>query len=101
MINEATTAYEEKRWQDALLRYQAVVQRTDGKQLRVFNGLYNSYTKLGKAKEAETAFEDIVKLGLATNNLWFGCCSILEARNFGKTRPSAGSTPCGCARLPL
>lgn len=69
LINEATTAYEEKRWQDALLRYQIVVQRTDGKQLRVFNGLYNSYTKLGKAKEAETAFEDIVKLGLATNNL--------------------------------
>lgn len=68
LINEATTAYEERRWQDALLRYQTVVQRSDGKQLRVLNGLYNTYHKLGQTKQAESAFEDIVALGLATNN---------------------------------
>lgn len=69
LINEAITAYEERRWEDALIRYQTVVQRNDGKQLRVFNGLYNSYLKLGKTREAEEAFEDIVTLGLSTNNL--------------------------------
>ena len=69
LINEATNAYDEGRWEDALLRYQTVVRRDDGKQLRVFNGLYNSYNKLGKTKEAEEAFEDIVALGLSTNNL--------------------------------
>ena len=69
LINEALLAYEANRWQDALIRYQAAVQRDDGKQLRVFNGLYNSYTKLGKTREAEDAFESIVTLGLSTNNL--------------------------------
>lgn len=69
LVNEAITAYEERRWEDALIRYQTVVQRNDGKQLRVFNGLYNSYLKLGKTREAEEAFEDIVTLGLSTNNL--------------------------------
>ena len=69
LIQQATTAYDEGRSSDALLRYQEVVQRPDGKQLRVFNGLYNSYTKLGHAAEAEGAFSQIVALGLATNNL--------------------------------
>lgn len=69
LINEATQAYEQGRWSDALVRYQAVVQRADGKQLRVLNGLYNSHTKLGNAKEAEAAFAQIVALGLSTNNL--------------------------------
>lgn len=69
LINEATVAYDEGRANDALLRYQAVVQRPDGKQLRVFNGLYNSHTKLGHTAEAEAAFAKIVALGLVTNNL--------------------------------
>ena len=69
LINEATVAYDEGRVNDALLRYQAIAQRPDGKQLRVFNGLYNSYTKLGQTSEAEDAFTKIVALGLATNNL--------------------------------
>ena len=69
LINEATQAYEQGRWSDALVRYQAVAQRADGKQLRVLNGLYNSHTKLGNAKEAEAAFAQIVALGLSTNNL--------------------------------
>ena len=69
LIQQATMAYDEGRSSDALLRYQEVVQRPDGKQLRVFNGLYNSHTKLGHAAEAEGAFSQIVALGLATNNL--------------------------------
>lgn len=69
LVQEATTAYDEGRPGDALLRYQSAVQRPDGKQLRVFNGLYNSHTRLGHAAEAEGAFSQIVALGLATNNL--------------------------------
>ena len=69
LINEATTAYDAGRYADALVRYQAVVRRPDGKQLRVFNGLYNAHSKLGNAQEAEQAFAEIVALGLATNNL--------------------------------
>lgn len=69
LINEATVAYDEGRINDALLRYKTVENRPDGKQLRVFNGLYNSHTKLGQSAEAEKAFTKIVALGLATNNL--------------------------------
>ena len=47
----------------------SAVQRSDGKQLRVFNGLYNTYQKMGNQKEAEAAFSQIVALGLGTNNL--------------------------------
>ena len=69
VINEADQAYETQRWNDALVRYQTAEQRPDGKQLRVFNGLYNAYTKLSRPQEAETAFSQIVALGLGTNNL--------------------------------
>ena len=69
VINEADKAYESQHWSDALVRYQTAEQRPDGKQLRVFNGLYNTFTKLGRAQEAETAFSQIVALGLGTNNL--------------------------------
>ncbi|MBQ0131412.1 MAG: hypothetical protein KBT18_04340 [Comamonas sp.] len=101
LVNEALTAYEDNRWQDALIRYQTALQRNDGKQLRVFNGLYNSYTKLGKTREAEDAFEDIVALGCLP--ITWPCVYFLTPAppTFGATRPSAASTPCGCARLRL
>ena len=69
VINEADQAYETQRWNDALVRYQTAEQRPDGKQLRVFNGLYNTFVKLGRQQEAEAAFAQIVALGLGTNNL--------------------------------
>ena len=69
VINEADKAYESQRWNDALVRYQTAEQRPDGKQLRVFNGLYNTFTKLGRSQDAETAFSQIVALGQGTNNL--------------------------------
>lgn len=69
IINEADQAYEAQRWGQALVRYQAAVQRSDGKQLRVFNGLYNTHLKMGNQQGVETAFSQIVALGLGTNNL--------------------------------
>lgn len=69
VINEADQAYDASEWQKALQRYQTAVQRSDGQQLRVFNGLYNTQLKLGHHKEAEAAFGQIVALGLGTNNL--------------------------------
>ncbi len=69
VISEAEQAYDSGNWQKALQRYQTAVQRSDGQQLRVFNGLYNSHLKLGHQQEAEAAFGQIVALGLGTNNL--------------------------------
>ncbi|MEG2048961.1 MAG: OmpA family protein [Comamonas sp.] len=93
LINEATVAYDEGRWSDALLRYQAVVQRDDGKQLRVFNGLYNSHTKLGHTKEAEAAFAQIVALGLATNNLAVRLLFNPGSTDFWRDRAVSGIYP--------
>lgn len=93
LIHEATQAYEEERWSDALLRYQAASQRSNGQQLKVFNGLYNSYMKLGQTAQAEEAFAQIVALGLATDNL-----AVRLLFNPGKTDfwlggPSSNSYP--------
>ena len=93
LINEAITAYEESRWEDALIRYQTVVQRADGKQLRVYNGLYNSYLKLGKTREAEAAFEDIVTLGLSTNNLAVRLLFQPGSTDFWRDRAISGIYP--------
>ena len=93
LINEATVAYDEGRWNDALQRYQAVVQRDDGKQLRVFNGLYNSHTKLGHAKEAEAAFTQIVALGLSTNNLAVRLLFNPGSTDFWRDRAVSGIYP--------
>ena len=66
---QADQAYDAQQWPKALQRYQIAVQRSDGQQLRVFNGLYNTQLKLGNQRDAEAAFGQIVALGLGTNNL--------------------------------
>ncbi len=93
LINEATQAYEAGRHADALARYQAAVGRPDGKQLRVFNGLYNSHMKLGQAPEAEAAFAQIVALGLATNNLAMRLLFNPGTTEFWRDRAVSGHYP--------
>ena len=93
LLNEATTAYNSGRYSDALMRYQAVVQRPDGKQLRVFNGLYNSHTKLGNTREAEAAFTELVRLGLETNNLAFRLLFNPGTTEFWRDRAISGNYP--------
>ena len=69
LLAEAANAYNAERWDDALRLYSSAVQRTDGQQLRTFNGLYLANSQLGKTSAAEDAFGKIAALGLATNNL--------------------------------
>jgi outer membrane protein OmpA-like peptidoglycan-associated protein len=69
LVNEALTAYNGDRIEDAHALYQTAAARPDGEQLRVLNGLYLTSDKLGLATEAEGAFGRIVALGLAANNL--------------------------------
>src|SRR5207245_1049377 len=68
-ISEATLAYNNESYQDALALYQTAAARPGGEQLRVLNGIYLASWKLGRANEAEEAFGKVVALGLSGNNL--------------------------------
>ena len=69
LLADALAAYNAEKWPDALALYAAAAKRTDGQQLRTFNGLYLTNVRLGNAAAAEQAFGKIVQLGLETNNL--------------------------------
>jgi outer membrane protein OmpA-like peptidoglycan-associated protein len=69
LLAQALEAYNAERWEEALEAYSAAAARTDGQQLRTFNGLYLTNLRLDRMGAAEEAFGRIVDLGLATNNL--------------------------------
>jgi outer membrane protein OmpA-like peptidoglycan-associated protein len=69
LISEGSDRYEAGNYAEALRFYEAAAARPEGQQLRVLNGLYLSYTQLGRTDDAEKAFGKIVALGLATNSL--------------------------------
>jgi outer membrane protein OmpA-like peptidoglycan-associated protein len=69
LLAQALESYNAQRWEEALERYNAAVQRKDGQQLRTFNGIYLCNVQLGRSEAAEEAFAKITALGLSTNNL--------------------------------
>lgn len=69
LLADALSAYNAEKWPQALAGYTAASKRTDGQQLRTFNGLYLTNVRLGNTAGAEQAFGKIVQLGLETNNL--------------------------------
>ncbi len=71
LIGEGARLYDAGQFDQSLQLYEAAVARPDGKQLRVFNGLYLTNKQLGRTEQAEQAFGSIVALGLSTNSLSF------------------------------
>lgn len=69
LLADALAAYNAEQFANALALYTAAAKRTDGQQLRTFNGLYLTNVRLGNNAAAEQAFGKIVQLGLETNNL--------------------------------
>ena len=69
LIADAMSAYDAKRWPDALRKFQAALGQPGGDQLRVHNGIYLANWKLGRKKEAAEAFAKVVDHGLATDRL--------------------------------
>src|SRR5205823_3919697 len=65
-VSEATVAYNNDSYQDALALYQNAAAKPGGEQLRVLNGIYLASWKLGRANDAEDAFGKVVALGLAS-----------------------------------
>ncbi|WP_213957260.1 OmpA family protein [Variovorax sp. dw_954] len=69
LLADANAAYNDKRYADALARYEAASQRPDGQQMSIYSGLYLTQTQLGQREAAEKTFGQMARLGLATNNL--------------------------------
>jgi outer membrane protein OmpA-like peptidoglycan-associated protein len=69
LIAEGSQFYDAGQFEQSLHSYETAAARPDGKQLRVFNGLYLNNMQLGRSEAAESAFARIVSLGLATNSL--------------------------------
>lgn len=69
VISDATSLYNAARYQDSLAQYRAAASTQAGEQLRVLNGIYLNYIKLGRTAEAEEAFGRVVAYGIANNQL--------------------------------
>ena len=68
-LQEATGAYNEERYQEALGLYRSALTIPAGEQMRAVNGLYLTQWKLGNLPEAEKAFGQLVAMGLASKTL--------------------------------
>jgi outer membrane protein OmpA-like peptidoglycan-associated protein len=64
LISEATAAYDNGRYREALDLYSSASQTPAGNQLRVYNGLYLANLKLGRKDASNKAFGKIVEYGL-------------------------------------
>jgi outer membrane protein OmpA-like peptidoglycan-associated protein len=69
LISEAIDAYDEGHYAEALDLYKTAHKTPLGEQLRVYNGIYLSLTKLARTDQATAAFRDLVDFGLRTKRL--------------------------------
>jgi outer membrane protein OmpA-like peptidoglycan-associated protein len=69
LISEASDLFDSGRYQDAIEVYRSALATPRGDQLRVHNGIYSASWKLGRRADAERAFAEVVRVGLANNRL--------------------------------
>ena len=68
-LQEATDAYNKAQYVDALKQYQSAQAMVAGKQVRTYDGIYLSSTRLDRRAEAEAAFGKLVAAGVADKSL--------------------------------
>ena len=69
LIAEASDLFDSGRYHEALDVYRSALSTPKGDQLRVHNGIYSASWKLGRRADAERAFGEAVRVGLANNRL--------------------------------
>jgi len=69
LVSEADDAYNDGRYAEAFDLYTTARKTAAGDQLRVYNGLYLSLTKLGRTDRAAGAFRDLIDYGLRKQRL--------------------------------
>ncbi len=69
MVSQAIDAYDAGRFAEALDLYTAARGTPAGDQLRIYNGLYLTRSKLNQRAQAQAAFGDVVDYGLRSNRL--------------------------------
>jgi outer membrane protein OmpA-like peptidoglycan-associated protein len=69
LISDAIDAYNQRQYAQSRELYTAALNSPAGDQLRVYNGLYLTNTKLGARPQAEDAFISLVDYGLKNNRL--------------------------------
>ncbi len=68
-LQEATDAYNKAQYADALKQYQVAQAMAAGKQVRTYDGIYLSSTRLDRPIDAEAAFGKLVAAGVADKSL--------------------------------
>jgi outer membrane protein OmpA-like peptidoglycan-associated protein len=68
-ISEASNAYDEGHYAEALDLFNTARKTPAGDQLRVYNGIYLSLTRLGRADQSAAAFRDLVDFGIRKKRL--------------------------------
>ena len=68
-VDEATRAYDNKRYPEALAAYSRASLLPGGNRMQVWNGLYLTNLALGRSQEAEEAFGKMVDAGLEQGKL--------------------------------
>jgi outer membrane protein OmpA-like peptidoglycan-associated protein len=69
LVSEAQDAYDSGHYAEALDLFNTARKTPAGDQLRVYNGLYLSLTRLGRTEQAQAAFRDLVDYGLRKKRL--------------------------------
>lgn len=69
VITEASTAYSERDFGKALTLFQQAEKLSEGKTMRTYAGLYQTYRKLQRPDKAEEAFGKMFEVGIEENNL--------------------------------
>ena len=68
-VDEATRAYDNRRYPEALAAYSRASLLPSGNRMQVWNGLYLTNVALGRSQAAEEAFGRMVDTGLAQGKL--------------------------------
>lgn len=69
LLGEAENAYNQGNYSLALGLFGKAAERSDGKIMKTYTGLYESFLKLGRRDSAEEAFSSLVDLGIDNRNL--------------------------------